>query len=252
MNYELNERYDENENEDEEKNEEYDEDEEDLSLLQRLYRFGARLVAEMRKFLKKLFFRSTLVDFKRETQRAIESPSELEVQTECTQRVLDGVAEIMKKYFHGQAPGEYLASLSFEERERTLTAFATELLHYYGLTDVTFRIAYLDRTSFGQYDPNTKTLTTNILLLQQEDPVFYTRTVMNILHESRHALQYAAVFDGHNPMGFNNATILTWANNILNYIKHSVDPDGYHNQPVEKDARAFAENIMHLYFQNIS
>ena len=67
-----------------------------------------------------------------------------------------------------------------------------------------------------------------------------------ILHELRHCYQQAAVygygFYGYeNPYSVDEATRKTWAYNIYEYISPQTDFEAYWNQPIEIDARLFAE-----------
>ena len=64
------------------------------------------------------------------------------------------------------------------------------------------------------------------------------KIIKRCLHESRHATQYRAV----NGLASNlTEEVKEWKDNFRNYIKFSENPRAYHNQPVEADARSYAE-----------
>ena len=69
-------------------------------------------------------------------------------------------------------------------------------------------------------------------------------TMINLItHEVRHAFQYVAM---ENPQryGISQETADLWWNNWNNYISWIDDPRGYRSQPVEADARRFAQDVM--------
>lgn len=76
------------------------------------------------------------------------------------------------------------------------------------------------------------------------------RDVLNtLIHETRHQIQWEAVIsyrsDGDQmqlPQGITLEQVQTWDDNFQNYIKGDDDFQGYREQPIEKDARSFADH----------
>ena len=65
-----------------------------------------------------------------------------------------------------------------------------------------------------------------------------------IFHEGRHAFQHAAA---NNPTAYSidRDTAIRWKNNFFpNYIRYERNPAGYFSQPIEVDAREFAETVI--------
>jgi hypothetical protein len=65
-----------------------------------------------------------------------------------------------------------------------------------------------------------------------------------VFHEGRHAFQHAAV---KNPTAYSidRNTAQQWANNFHpNYIRYEQNPARYFSQPIEVDARTFAELVI--------
>ena len=61
-----------------------------------------------------------------------------------------------------------------------------------------------------------------------------------IFHEGRHAFQHAAI-NNPNFYSISRQQALLWEHNIHNYISYERNPYRYYNQPIEMDAREFAE-----------
>ena len=182
-------------------------------------------------------------------QRAHQYDTQPEVpaNTEKALEVNDRVVELMNDVFHGKHPGEYLNAIEdFEQREKVFREFATRLLELYGLTDVKVAFEHLDKSYAGCYSFDRKTLSVNVSYLTLNNPVLLLDAVDTVLHESRHALQHAAMY-GHNPLGFDEETIKSWIKNMKNYIRLENDPKGYREQPVEKDAFDSSVYTIHCY-----
>lgn len=100
-----------------------------------------------------------------------------------------------------------------------------------------------DGVVLGTYDPQSKVIYVNSSQFDAESKYGKTSEtlVTTCLHEGRHAYQHQ-VADGiivHS----NPAEAEAWKNNLSdgNYISFRENPRAYYNQPVEVDARRFAE-----------
>ncbi len=219
------------------------------SLLERVVHLGARVVETVRNFYINFRAKFVYTEHVQETirHRYDEKPQQI-TSTQLSQEMDAQVVALMNEVFGGQHPGEYLVSIhSLEQRQAVMEEFATRLLKLYGLTDIKFISDYDSMSICGYYDFGPRVLFLNKSFLLIDNPTILLDAVDTILHESRHAVQHAAMYD-HNPLGFDNETIISWVKNRKNYIRN--DPKAYREQPVEADAFSFAANIIHTYFQN--
>lgn len=68
--------------------------------------------------------------------------------------------------------------------------------------------------------------------------------VDTIFHEGRHAFQHATT-DNPTAYSIDRNTAQRWAENFYpNYVRYEQNPARYFSQPIEADARAFAENVL--------
>ena len=77
------------------------------------------------------------------------------------------------------------------------------------------------------------------------DPLNRMDALDTIFHEGRHAFQYAAAKDP-TKYGVDRETARVWENNLRHYIRYEKNPMGYFSQPVEQDARDFAEGVINV------
>lgn len=95
----------------------------------------------------------------------------------------------------------------------------------------------------GAYNPETREIDINVS--QFDESSLYgkepSRLTQTCLHEGRHALQHQ-VAEGKVKY-IDSEVAEEWRNNLEegNYISYKRNPKAYYNQPVERDAREFAE-----------
>ena len=128
-------------------------------------------------------------------------------------------------------------TLGNEARQECISSLA-----YYVTSDLQLnnppRINYYYREpsngaiSYGFY--NSRDNTININTYTMDNP---TETADTVAHELRHAWQRERAA---NPISEEDRI---FAHNFRNYIRHEIDPARYRNQPVERDARQYAENL---------
>lgn len=101
-----------------------------------------------------------------------------------------------------------------------------------------------DGVVMGSYDPRTERIYINTSQFNPESMYGKDSSalVTTCLHEGRHAYQHQVangLVEHNNPI---EAEV--WRNNLKdgNYISFEENPRGYYEQPVEVDARSFAEN----------
>lgn len=92
----------------------------------------------------------------------------------------------------------------------------------------------------GEYDPTTNTIVVNEQLVHSDNP---RRALETTLHEGRHAYQQDVM---NNPDKYPDHPMREiWAEN--NYISPNEDFEAYYNQPIEVDARSYANAHVNEY-----
>lgn len=99
-----------------------------------------------------------------------------------------------------------------------------------------------DKRLCGYYCHRNREITLNATYLVTNDPKLLTILVNTIVHECRHARQWAAV-EGKD-LGYSKQTIEEWKRNFADYISPDESDEGYVKQPVEHDAIMFANSVI--------
>ena len=138
------------------------------------------------------------------------------------------------------------SSATVSERKELLNSYMTEVTETMGVF-VSANVYFFEgRESLrGFYSYNTRSVCINAALLKYEDSYYLYQTVV---HESRHAFQYAAAC-GATIYGYKNAykvspdIALLWDKNISEYISYVPEKGNYYayyTQPIEYDAHLYA------------
>lgn len=132
-------------------------------------------------------------------------------------------------------------SFAVDERKNYLTKFAKEVSEnsQIGISKTVF--VDMSPYSRGSFNPTTKLITVNSDILT--NPTKLKSGVRTILHETRHGFQKVAV-DNPEKYGITKETMQIWKNNFANYKSSELDYEAYYNQPIEVDARNFADGIV--------
>ena len=156
---------------------------------------------------------------------------EVEVmEKECT--------DIVANFFDEGLNSKY-AEGSLEERLNIVNGFYDDVKHSMGICA---ELEFVNKPPYelGSYSKSSDTISLNSKYLEDAD---CTSLLDTILHESRHAFQHRAI-DNPKSVSVDDKTRESWNINITNYILPIWDFEAYENQPVEKDANEFAENVM--------
>ena len=102
----------------------------------------------------------------------------------------------------------------------------------------------------GFYNHNNKVIALNMAYLAKDSEKLLTILVNTIIHECKHARQWAAV-EGAD-FGYSQRQIAEWKRNFDDYISPRESDEGYFKQPVEFDARGFADSVIdeNVIFEN--
>lgn len=109
------------------------------------------------------------------------------------------------------------------------------------LLDVKEMYAGSDGVVLGQYNHQQGTIYLNAETISKntEYSASSSTVIESLLHEGRHSYQHQAVEGRINHP--NDAEVAAWRENFEKYIHFQEDPQGYFEQPVEADARSYAE-----------
>ena len=113
------------------------------------------------------------------------------------------------------------------------------------------RVDYFSPTSLqeagtmGVFLSDENTIYLNAMfLINLEEPKFTENMVRTILHELKHARQYAAIED-NTVFGYSQEILEVWRYNLAYYIRPEQCDEAYRKQPVEADAYGWA-NLIHI------
>jgi hypothetical protein len=148
-------------------------------------------------------------------------------------RALRGMRELKE--------GEW-AKLSLSERAEWLVKTHNHIAQQYGFQPYTVKAQPLPPNYGGYFSAATRTIVLNDIILKDEKP---DRALNVIAHETRHGYQWHAVTNPTLVPSDVREKVGIWRDNFLNYKTPSIHGyRAYYNQPIEVDARAFAETIV--------
>ncbi len=132
-------------------------------------------------------------------------------------------------------------NMSMNDRAQYVVAYTKYLNEALGLHLQTLGIEDLGDTTFGLHQGNS--IVVNSRLLDNGDLGELGKLIQNITHEMRHQFQMEAV---NNPSAFDVPVqiINQWMHGFNNYINPEDSLEGYSKQPLEQDARDFADKVM--------
>ena len=137
----------------------------------------------------------------------------------------------------------YMQKMTLEERtffieKKLLPLIASKMSIQYN------SLEWFDNESnlCGYYDNSKKVIALNMAFLANDNEKLLTILLNTIIHECKHARQWAAV-EGAD-FGYSQRQIAEWKRNFDDYISPRESDEGYFKQPVESDARGFANRII--------
>lgn len=156
-------------------------------------------------------------------------------------------------------------ALSYEEKCEVVTAIVYNQARYLGLCEINLEFKELRNNTLGQYNHSTRTITINSRPLKDGtlDGGSNEEILNTVCHESRHCYQHLLMEcyvnstpEERNLYAYTSEGVDCWIDNINHYITCDDDSDisqclDYANQPVEVDARSWAESEVNEYFYYI-
>jgi len=136
--------------------------------------------------------------------------------------------------------------LSAEERLDNLQELEGEVAQIARRDEVPVLMDDLGDYTYGQYDPSTNSITIHEDLIESDSWDAYIETMDTIFHEGRHAYQFYNLYEEE--VEPNAQMVDAWRVNIDVLGYESGDGaygyEKYYTQPIEVDARVFAEEVL--------
>ena len=140
--------------------------------------------------------------------------------------------------------------LSVQEKLDALQAVENEVASREGRAPCKVQGQYIQSDgrgiTLGYYSRTDRTITINTEQLESSSKYGndYKVHLDTVLHEGRHAYQHQAVIGEINHD--NKEELIAWTDNMQpgHYITYEKNPRGYFSQPIEQDARGFAQSTM--------
>lgn len=175
----------------------------------------------------------------------LEAPSDIE-QIEGIGEYLSGVEDL--RY-------ENWENLSYDERYRALQAAEFEIAKIEHREFCGIDLEKLAPGQMGYYNPETHRITLNEYYVMENNPESLKETLDTLIHEGRHAYQDYNMTQREVHPREGEVNMWKWNQNEIGY--QYPDPllgglEAYYMQPVETDARAFAEDVLKNYHERIA
>lgn len=171
------------------------------------------------------------------------------IYTEEEEECIEKTAEIVGEFFE-ESPGDCLLDEDFESRCEAIEDFGARLVEYYGLDGVEIVITDDEEVFPGQDQKYTRgkavyaegVVYINSNFVRVEDGQILEQIVSTIIHELRHFMQFQ-IITMQNTYGVPYNRRHAWRSNFLNYEDGRYDVEAYRKQPIEVDARNFANRV---------
>lgn len=147
----------------------------------------------------------------------------------------------------------YYYNSTLDERLEMVNSMTIELSAIYGVCLYGIKLYTPEPgdnpRTLGYYNPTYNTVNLNISYLLRNDIHSTAQIFITILHELKHARQWAAI-QGWQDYGYSNEQLYEWALNWKpgNYIEPEESDEGYRTQPLEFDAHSFHKLFSYMFF----
>lgn len=141
-------------------------------------------------------------------------------------------------------------NLTLEEKVETLQKVENSIAEISHRPACNINVENLGKGTFGYFDPLTKEITINANYIDSNNFHDYKECLDTVIHEGRHAYQdYNVTQREVHPR---SGEVTNWIKNEHEWGYQSAELFGfeaYEMQPVESDARAFAEDVLNNFFK---
>lgn len=156
---------------------------------------------------------------------------------------------IINKFPYGVT--HYINNSTVDQRASDVKNMTFEMAEVYGvkINDVILYVPEtdLEKSAWGYFSPNDNSVYLNASLVYCNDNILNRQVYVTILHELKHARQWAAV-NKWQDYGYSKDLIYSWNYNWNAYIRPEESDEGYRKQPLEFDAFEFSNEIKYLFF----
>lgn len=170
----------------------------------------------------------------------LEAPDDIEQIS----RISDCLSEIDEIRY------ENWIELPYEDRQVVLQDLEYRIAEIEHREPCQLNFRVMDEGNFGAFSPENKDITINTRYVISCEFHDYQEMLDTLIHEGRHAYQdyNIATREVHSDVYITNE----WSYNFDNYISPNWDFQAYYTQPVEQDAREFAEDVLSQYLENVA
>lgn len=156
--------------------------------------------------------------------------------------------QILLNRISGLKPKQW-SKLNLEQRAEVLRRAHNAIAVIYGFASVRIEVTLLSKNTLGAFSEIKNKITINMMVVASNDCIEMLRT---LVHESRHAYQWHVVqCFRRGPLflsGVSRAQAREWSENFDDYkYPELYGTREYRNQPLEVDARSFAETVVKLF-----
>lgn len=143
--------------------------------------------------------------------------------------------------------------LSLEERQSVLQMVEYKIAEIEHRNPCQLNYQDMPYGSLGYYDPMTKEITLNSRYVNSDEFVSYKETLDTLIHEGRHAYQDYNMTEREVHPREGEVNMWKWNQEEVGYqVCDYVGWEIYAMQPVEADARAFAEDVLKNFNDKIA
>jgi hypothetical protein len=140
--------------------------------------------------------------------------------------------------------------LSVEERIETIQNAENKIAEIEHRNPCPIKVQQLSSDTYGYFSPINKTITLNLTYLSNPSEQSYRATLDTLVHEGRHAYQDYNMNEREVHQRSGEVNMWKWNNDEVGYQNAILCGfKAYAMQPVETDARAFAEDVLTSYFK---
>ncbi len=197
-------------------------------------------------------------------------PKAIDKDNQVSELIEPVKAEIETKYLEAPADveqisqiGDYLADveelkfenwrkLSPEERQTVLQMVEYKIAEIEHRNPCQLNYRDMPYGSLGYFDPMTKEITLNSRYVNSDEFVGYEETLDTLIHEGRHAYQDYNMKEREVHPREGEVNMWKWNEYEIGYQDAMLCGfEAYAMQPVETDARAFAEDVLKSYSEKL-
>lgn len=173
----------------------------------------------------------------------LEAPSDIEQ--------IEGISDYLSST--DELKFENWKNLSLEERHRVLQAAEFKIAEIEHRDFCGIDLEKMPQGNFGSYSLATNRITLNEYYVMDNNPESFKECLDTLIHEGRHAYQDYNL--NEREVHPDNEDVAAWYKNLkVDGYENGLFTgfEAYYNQPIEKDAREFAEGVLDNYYEKLA